>query len=401
MLNFYSASVRSANTERAVEECLDILSKDNTNLPEDCNIIIVNATMGHSLEKIASLIKQRFPETLVLGASCCGVTGKEGVGESMNEIAMIGICGEQGECAAHSVNGIYASNSYEKGLELAENLKKKTDNPAAIYLICPSLDIVPGLVIEAFDKVFKDVVIGGGTTSDNMRGIVNYQYIGNQLTEHGAWAVAFAEKDLNAISRATHGFVAAGDPMTVTKADEYKIIEIDGKPAWKEYIAKAGVKGNSLAEILAMGALAEELPEDLAKEYANSHILRGIVDIPKDDNESIINYPAAVKEGLKLYLTERNEEFIFSEHEKYLERIKKDIEGKEIVAVFHSDCLVRGRLLFNKIKKDEMLVMMQNILSNKGSVPPWIGIFGFGEYARLGDKNAYHNFSAALLILYR
>ena len=402
MLNFYSASVRSANTERAVNECLEVLSKDNTNLSKDCRIIIVNATLGHPLEKIALFIKERLPDTLVLGASCSGVTGKEGVGESMNEIAVMAVCGERGDCDAHSVNNIFASNSYEKGLELARNLKLKTDDPVAVYLLCSGIDIASDLVLQAFEEVFgENIIIGGGTSSDNMRGLVNYQYLGDILAEHGAWAVAFSDKTLNAITRATHGFVAGGEPMTVTKSEGNKIIELNGKPAWEEYTAKIGIKGNSPSEILAMGALAEELSTELAEEYGNTHILRGIGRSGGHNEKGHIIYPTTIKEGVKFWLTERNEDLIFSEQEKSLEFLKNKTDGRRTVAIFQSDCLVRGRLLFNKIMKDEIILMMQNALSSEGAVPPWIGIYGFGEYARLGGKNMYHNYTTALLVLYR
>ena len=51
--------------------------------------------------------------------------------------------------------------------------------------------------------------------------------------------------------------------------------------------------------------------------------------------------------------------------------------------------------------KDEIIAMMQSSLSNDGEVPPWLGMYGFGEYARLDGKNAYHNYSTALMVLYR
>ena len=39
--------------------------------------------------------------------------------------------------------------------------------------------------------------------------------------------------------------------------------------------------------------------------------------------------------------------------------------------------------------------------SDAGGVPPWLGMYGFGEYARLGGRNAYHNYTTALGALYR
>jgi hypothetical protein len=44
---------------------------------------------------------------------------------------------------------------------------------------------------------------------------------------------------------------------------------------------------------------------------------------------------------------------------------------------------------------------MQQPFATDGVPPPWFGMYGFGEYARLGGCNAYHNYTTALAALYR
>lgn len=402
MLNFYSASVRIATSERAVNECLEVAFKDHEEALKECKVIIVNAPLGHQLDKIAGAIKKNMPNVTVLGNSCSGVIGREGVGESMSNLAIMAICGPESECAAAAVNEIYGKNSYEKGLELAKKLKEKSPETTAVYLLCPGIDIANDLVLKAFVEVFgEEVTIFGGTSSDNMRGLINHQYIGNEKTEHGAWAIAFSDKTLGSVTRATHGFSAYGDPMTVTKAEGNKIIELDGKPAWQVYTSRLGVtpKPETICgETIPIGALAEKLPDDLAKEYGNPHILRVIT---KYDADGSIYYPLTVKEGLQFWLTNRDEDLIFSEQKRSLDFIKEQIGKHSPVAVFQTDCLARGRFLFNRVMKDEIIAMMHDALSENGIVPPWLGMYGFGEYARLGGKNTYHNYSTSLLVLYR
>lgn len=400
MLSFYSAKVRIANSSRAVDECLEIAFGENIN--NDCGLIIVDAPLGHNLEKVAAALSKRVPKAAMLGSSCSGVTGREGVGESMSDLSMMAVCGPKNEYPFSTVNEIYGHNSYEKGLELAKNLKSQSQNITAIYLLCPGIDIANDLVLKAFEEQFgKEVNIFGGTSSDNMRGIISTQYIGNMLTEHGAWAIGFADKTLKAVTRATHGFTVYGTPMEVTKSEGNKIFEIDGKNAWQEYTKRLSVTptpDSICGDTIPIGALAEELPKDLAVEYGNSHILRVIT---KYDEDGAIYYPTTVKDGLKFWLTSRDEDLIFSEQQRSLEYIKKETGGNKIVAVFQTDCLARGRFLFNKVMKDEIMGMMHSVLSNDGDIPPWIGMYGFGEYARLGGKNSYHNYSTALLVLFR
>jgi len=203
------------------------------------------------------------------------------------------------------------------------------------------------------------------------------------------------------MSRATHGFTAYGEPMVVTKAEGNKIYELDGKPAWQVFTSRLGLDasaGAACSDTIPVGALAEELPGVIAEEYGNSHILRAIL---KFDSDGTMYYPVTCPVGTKFWLTMRDEDLIFSESKRLLENIRITIGGRRTVAVFQTDCLARGRLLFNKVIKDELITMLQSGLSNDGTVPPWLGMYGFGEFAQLGGKNEYHNYSTALFVLYR
>lgn len=399
MLRFYSANVRIANSERAIDECLEIMFGEDPD-PE-CRIIIINAPLGHKMDRLASAIRSKMTDVTVLGSSCSGVTGRDGVGESMSDLSLMAVCGPKEELTFATVNDIYGKNSSEKGKELASFLKSGGNEINAIYLLCPGIDIANDLVVDAFDETFDDVVIFGGTSSDNMRGLISQQYIGDKLTEHGAWAIGFADPTLSSITRATHGFTAYGEPMTVTKAEGNRIIELDGKPAWSVYTERLGVTpapDTICGETIPIGALAEELDSESAAEYGNPHILRVIT---KYDPDGSIYYPVTAEEGLKLWLTNRDEDLIFTEQTKVLEYMKEEIGSGKPVAVFQTDCLARGRFLFNKVIKDELIAMMHDALSADGEVPAWIGMYGFGEYAKLLGKNTYHNYSTALMVMYR
>ncbi|MDR1484405.1 MAG: hypothetical protein LBT09_06240 [Planctomycetaceae bacterium] len=397
MLEFFSASVRIVNSERAAQECIEVAFPNG--VLENCRVILFYATLGHKLDKVAAAIREIIPSTPVFGASGCGVTGREGVGESMNELALMAVCGAEKEIAAAAVTEIYGHNAYEKGLELAKQLKNQNTEINAVYLLCPGIDIDNKLVLKAFVDTFgEEVTIFGGTSSDNMRGVRSYQFHDSVLSEHDAWAVGFADPTLKSVTRATHGFTAYGEPMVVTKAEGNRIYELNGRGAWSEYTGRLSKTPESTCgDTIPIGALAEELTPELAKEYGNPHILRVVT---KHDGE-VLYYPVTVKEGLRFWLTLRDENLIFSEQQRSLEYLRANIGNGKPVAVFQTDCLARGRFLFNRIVKDEIIFMMHNALSVDKVVPPWLGNYGFGEYARLGGKNTYHNYSTALMVLYR
>ena len=112
-------------------------------------------------------------------------------------------------------------------------------------------------------------------------------------------------------------------------------------------------------------------------------------------------YAKSIPEGTKLWLTARDENRIFEQMEVMTNQMCERLKGKEIVAVFHADCLARGRYLFNKVLKEELVNRMQFPFLKNGECPPWLGMYGFGEFARLGNQNTYHNYTTALYILYK
>lgn len=400
MLSFHSASVRIANSERAIDECFEIAFEGD--IPKDLGTVVVNAAIGHKLDRVADAVRKIAPGATVLGTSCGGVVGREGAGEALTHLAMMAVSGPAEECATASVDHISGSKSYEKGLELARSLYEKQPATSLIYLVCAGMDVACDQLLDAFDEVFGGKVpVFGGTSADNYKGITTFQYIGDTLTEHGAWVVGFADSSLKSITKATHGFNAYGEPMEVTKTEDNRIIELDSIPAWAAYTNRLGLipEGDNTLSIIAAGGLAAELPDkETAEEYGNSHILRGAL---QGTREGVMYLSVTVKRGDRFWLTTRDEDLIFSEQEKALAFLQKQLDGHAPIAVFQADCLARGRTLFNKVMKDEITGMMQNALMLNGEIPPWLGMYGFGEFCPLRGKNTFHTYTTSLLVLYR
>ena len=403
MLNFHSASARIADSVRAIDECIEIMYGEES--PPAGGLWIVNAVIGHKLDKVAAAIRARVPNASVLGSSCGGVVGREGAGESMTHIAVMTADGPQDALAWAAAEDFHAGNAREKGLSLAKDLRDKLPKARIVYLLSPGLDSRNDELLASFREVFgEDIAIFGGASSDNYKGIVTSQYIGDKACADGIWAVGFADDTLKAAARATHGFNAYGDPMTVTKADGNIIAELDGQPAWLTYSRRFGeISAEDVKTALVSGGLAIELEPALAENYGNKHILR--MGLPQEDTGAI-RLSVSVKEGDRFYLTTRDEDLIFSEQKKALETLRKDIaanspNGAHPVAVFQTDCLLRGRTLFDKVMKDEITAMMQNAFQSGGETPPWLGMYGFGEFCPLGGRNLFHTYTTSLLVLYR
>lgn len=394
MLQFSSSSARIVNTRRAVTECMEIALGSNMT---HSDLLIFHASLGHDFAELVDQAHQMAPGASIVAASCCGVVGREGVSESMKDMALMAVKGK--DFAVAHTDGIFGHNSYEKTLAMARELHAARPDINMVYTLASGIDIDNNAAIRAIEEVFgPSVTIFGATSSDNMKGVISFQAVDQQVYEHGAYLVGFADASLQVETQATHGFVAVGEPLVVTRATGHIIHEFNGKPAWQEYTRRLGLAEQATCgDSIPIGALGEKLSPDEAREYGNSHILRVVTKREGQD----MHYATDISAGTELWLTTRDEELIFREMDRMVADMKARIKGAEVVAVFHADCLARGRFLFNRIIKDELVSKMQYPFFVNGECPPWLGMYGFGEFARLGGKNTYHNYTTALYVIYR
>lgn len=394
MLEFFSAQTRMVNTRRAVTECVESALGEGQ---ASCDLLLVHASVGHDFKALMDQARKAAPGARVLAASCCGVVGREGVSESMKDVAIMAVRGD-GFAVAH-VDGINGGNSREKCAELGRRLRGLAGNIHAVFFLAPGIDIANDQCIAGLEsELGPDVTIFGATSSDNMRGLVSYQGVDEDVFEHAAFAVGIADPTLEVDTQATHGFVAVGEPLIVTRAEGHRILELNGKPAWGEFTRRLGLaESATCGDSIPVGALAERLPAELAAEYGNDHLLRVVT----RREGSAMFYATTCAEGTPLWLTKRDEERIFADLDRMANGMVGRAKGRKPVAVFHADCLARGRYMFNRVLKEELVNRMQFPFSRDGDCPPWLGMYGFGEFARLGGRNTYHNYTTALYALYR
>ncbi len=396
MLEFRSAITRMVNPRLAIDECIAMATEEGGSF--DCALAVIHASIGHDLLDLSLQIRHHFPKARVVGTSCAGVVGREGVSETLKDVALMLISGD--EFAVAHVEDIYGPNSFEAARTLAEKLRAQKEGINMIYLLAPGIDISNDRVIAGTESVFgPEITIFGATSSDNMRGVRTFQVVDDCKFEHAAYAVGFSDPTLFVDTMATHGFLAVNQPMVVTRARDNRIYELNGIPAWKVYTSRMALAETATtADSIPIGALAEKLPPELAREYGNPHILRVVTHV---EECGALVYPTDCLEGTELWLTVRDEELIFSDMDRMVNEMSARVGGRKPVAVFQADCLARGRRLFNRIIKEELVHKMQHVFSTGDVPPPWLGMYGFGEFARLGGGNAFHNYTTSLAAIYR
>ena len=397
MLDFFSGSSSAVNTKSAVRECVD--NAFGAGGGSECSLLIIHTTMGHNFAQMAAAAREACPEAEIVGCSATGIIGREGVNEAMRAMAMMAVTGD--EIAVAVVDGLTGANSAELGEEAARQLRRGKDGINIIYVLTAGLDLAGDRVIEGIERVFgPEVPIFGATSADHGKAKGTFQFHGDKVFEQSIVLVGFADPSLEVIMGVHHGSVPLeGNTFEVTRSEDNRIFELDGEPAWPRLMSRLGLPAETEpAEVVPISGLGIELGPEDQQEYDNPQILR--VPIKVSDDHQSFYLPTTCPTGTKVVLMQRDEQYIFAGVDRLMDKMVGQLNGRRPLAVFHADCMARGRRMFNRVLKDEIIAKLQYPLSGD-EVVPWLGIYGFSEYCRFGGKNQFHSYTSALCPIVR
>jgi hypothetical protein len=401
MLQFFSASTSIVNSKRAITECLENALEGQPDL--DCDLIIIYSAMGHNFKDLLTEAHKLSPNARIIGCTGAGIIGKDGPDESMKALAIMAIKGPKSEFAVTGCKTKANKHHFEICQEMAQELKSMNPAISMIQFLPASNGFWPAeKALEAIKSVFGlSIPVFGGISMPNMRdpSATGFQFFDEQVLEGGAVMIGYADPTLKFISHANHGFnIIEGMSFEVTRTGSNCIYEFNGKPAWKLLAETLGVpETTSFLQVIAIAGFARVLPEELREEYGNNYIL--FVIMGKNDDGSII-VPIACHDGMKIYLTKRDEKKMFEGVDWMMKKILDELNGKKPVAVFHADCVLRGRFSLDRILKDEIINHLQSPICQAEDIP-WLGLYSAGEFAMLGGETLFHQMSSSLFVIYR
>lgn len=397
MLQFHSGSSSIPDTARAAVAALGS-ALDGVDRGA-CRLVMFHVTMGHDPGVALRALRAALPGARVIGCSCAGVIARDGANEALRALALMVVSGSADEVHLAHTDGFTGATSRALAASLAESLKARTTDLRAVMLIAPGIDVAMDEAIAGIESVLgPDLPIFGGTASDNMKGIATYQCVDDTVYQQGAFLVGFSDPTLEFHSTVTHGFVAAGVELEVTSATGNRVHTLDGKPAWTAYTQGLGLPETATpGDTIPPGAVGVPLPAALAHECGDSHILR-VITHREADGSFIM--PVTCAPGTRLSLMRRDEDRIFANLAVRMAELVERTGGQRPVAVFQTDCGARGRLMLDRVSKEEIVNDMQRPLFGDDT-GPWLGMYGFGEITQLGGRNMFHNYTTSLYVFTR
>jgi hypothetical protein len=391
---FRSGSSKAVNTRKAVLECLDAAGAEPERLP---GLILVHTALGHKFDEMLAELRSRAPDASIAGCTGSGVISSGGfVSEAMRSMAIMAIYGEG--MKATSVDGITGKNSAKLAESCAQELYDSNPNIDMIMLLGPGLDVDGDALIQGIERVVgpKIPIFGalggfGGTEP------ITPVFFDNQVVDHGLVLVGIAAPDLELVQVGHHGSLPQPDRFTVTRSEGTRVDEVDGKPAWPTFMASIDLPATTQPiEVINLIGLGLDLEEAEKLEYDNEKILRAPLVL--DENGTSCFFQTAIPIGTVLTSCQRDEDYLIQGSQRLIDRLKHRLNGRQPLAVFHSDCMGRGRLAHNVVEKGVFIRDMQQALSDDLSLP-WVGVYGFAEFAMLTGRNRHHNYTTTLSVV--
>ena len=82
-------STKSGRRQRISLPRMHLRTSERKLLLLTIDLLIINASIGHDLAALSAQARATCPGVRVVGASCAGVVGREGVSESMNDVCLL------------------------------------------------------------------------------------------------------------------------------------------------------------------------------------------------------------------------------------------------------------------------------------------------------------------------
>jgi diguanylate cyclase (GGDEF)-like protein len=359
------------------EEVLGKLDGESLDSPQTLIQLFCTSTDVKELKNIQKFFADTFPSSFIIGTTSDGIiNGSEVYTDKKSIVTFTQFNQTRLESTLIEYINTF-NNSYETGVSIAQKLISK--DTKLIISFTDGLNTNGEEYAKGISSVSSDVILSGGLAGDNGKLLKTYVFTNREMTDNGVVGVSLSATALNVTTNYSFDWLPVGKELTVTKAVNNRVYEIDGMSAVDIYSKYMG------------HALAAKLPQvgiEFPLIFEVDGVLIGRAVLLKHEDGSL-TFAGNIKEGTKVRFGVGDIEDILKNTNyttrKMLSKINYNPE-----AVFVYSCMARRRFMKEYIF-DEL-----DILSSIGKVS---GFFTYGEFYHEGKSNQLLNETMTMLVL--
>jgi hypothetical protein len=352
--------------------------------------IMLFACAGYSGPELLAGVADRAPEAEVIGCTVPSHISCDGPGEAGVLVLALGGPGFRAStAAASSEDGPRAAGQLG-----AEGLKR-TDDPAVRELVMLLTASQAGdqneIIRGAYGVLGAGLpLVGGCTSQDSSSASASCQFHGRDVLQDAVVAASLMTDGPVGIG-VRHGLSRIGEPMTVSRSDGGRVLELDGRPALDAYLEmlQAPPEAARDAEAFTNFALAHPLGLSRSSGPDQARCIGAA-----DFEERSLLCVAEVPQGSPCWLLHEDARTTISAAVRACQEAVGDLGGATPRAVVVFDCIGRRKLLGDDGTREEVAA-----LNTAAAGAPLAGFYTHGEIARTHGLRGFHNKTVVVLAL--
>lgn len=360
---------------------------------EKPSVVIVFGTTGHDQDDLLGGVRDVTGATPLVGCSGEGVISRHGSEETSHVVGVAVIAEGAIRFETFFVPG-FVDDSAACARSLLAAIEER-GTPGSLLVLFP--DGIGGDCTKLVDVLEAGLPAGtqiaGGTSGDLFAFSKTFQYCGERASSGGlsALLIGGAVRPEVVVS---HGCDLIGRELTVTRAANGFVEEIDGQPAWSFFKAYLTDDVDSLEAMhLSHLLLAERIGG--SEEGVDDFAVR--VPVKLDKERGALFFPAGIREGARVQLARRNVDKVCKRAVDAARRVVSSNGASRPLMVLDFECAGRGGLLFGAETTTKLITPVRSVF---GERVPWLGVHTYGEIARVAGKTWFHNYTSIICALY-
>jgi len=373
-------AVGGAPDDAALDASLDALAASGVERA-DVALVFVSSDCGPRAHELLHAVRRTTGAPVVLGCSGAGVLTERREVERGPAVAVLVVTDERLVVTPF----LLAAQGPGTGEQVAQRVGQTVAEGGCLVVLPDAVGLDPGALLDGLHEALGFVPVVGAVAA----GEPTFELYATEAVRGALAGVAFS--GLAPMIGVAQGCMPIGEPYVVTRADGNAIEQIAGRPALEvlgdairalprgeERIRRAGVFAG-----LAMDPAKSPLER-------GDFLVRNLVGLEQASGAVVV--AERVRVGQTVQFQIRDAEASREDLTATLETLARRLGGRRPAFGAYFDCAGRGQGLFGVADHDVTLIR-----KHLGEFP-LVGFFGNGEFAPVGRRNFFHNYTGALVV---
>jgi small ligand-binding sensory domain FIST len=375
-------AVGGAADNAALEASLEALERSGADRA-DLALVFVTGDAHTRAHEALHAVRRVTGAPVVLGCSGTGVLTERREVEDDLAVAVLAVRGERLVATPFSFER--QGEQRDLGTELARRIGPTVAEGGCALVLPDAMGCnPPALLGRLHDALGFVPVLGAVAAGSPMFELYNTDAMEGAL-------VGVALSGLAPVIGVTQGCTPIGEPYVITHAEGNVIQRIGSRPALEMLTEAIRANPDTQARIRQAGVFA-----GLAMDPTKSPLERGDFLVRNlvgaDQSSGAVAVAERVRIGQTLQFQIRDAEASRQDLREMLDELAERLHGRRPAFGCYFDCAGRGRGLYGVPDHDVSLIR-----EGLGEFP-LVGFFGNGEFAPIGRRNFFHNYTGALVI---